>query len=92
MSTTIHIPSPLRPYTAEQAVIEVEGTTVGDALAALTAAHPGIEHHLRNDDGTLRSFINLYVDAEDIRHLAGEATPVAGKELTLVPSLAGGAR
>jgi sulfur-carrier protein adenylyltransferase/sulfurtransferase len=88
--TRIHIPSPLRPYTGGSASVQVEAATVGDAVAALLAAHPGLARHLRDDAGKLRSFVNLYLGDEDIRHLQGEATPVGTQELTLVPSIAGG--
>ena len=88
--TTIHIPSPLRPYTGEQAAVAVEGATVGDALTALTARYPDLGRHLRDDKGRLRSFVNVYLGDEDIRHLGGESTPVGAGEITIVPSIAGG--
>jgi molybdopterin synthase sulfur carrier subunit len=90
---TIHIPTPLRAYTDGLAVVTVEGATVGDALGALTAAHGGLAKHLRDGEGKLRSFVNVYVGDEDIRYLDGEATALSdGAEITIVPSIAGGAR
>lgn len=89
--TTIHIPTPLRPYTDGQASVEVAGGTVGEALGALTTAHSGLAKHLRDDAGKLRSFVNIYLGDEDIRFLNGEETAIgAGAELTIVPSIAGG--
>jgi len=91
MSVTIHIPTPLRAYTDGRAAVEVDGATVGEALGALTAAHPGLARHLRDKSGQLRSFVNVYLGDEDIRFLDREATPVApGQELLIVPSIAGG--
>lgn len=91
MSVTIRIPTPLRAYTDRSAAVEVDGATVGDALAALTARHPDLAQHLRDPQGKLRSFVNVYLGDEDIRFLGGEDTPVAaGAELTIVPSIAGG--
>ena len=88
----IHIPTPLRAYTGGNASVEVDGATAGEALAALTTAHPAVAKHLRTPDGKLRSFVNVYVGDEDIRFLDGEDTAVsAGTELTIVPSIAGGA-
>ena len=88
---TIHIPTPLRPYTGNQAAVHVEGATVGEALGALLARHADLTKHLRDSEGRLRSFVNVYLGDEDIRHLQGEATPVsAGAELMIVPSIAGG--
>ena len=91
MSTTIHIPTPLRPYTSGQASVAVDGGTVGEALSALTTEHAGLARHLRDDSGKLRSFVNIYLGDEDIRFLEGEDTAVPeGSELTIVPSIAGG--
>jgi len=88
----IHIPTPLRAYTDGQASVTVSASTAGEALDALTTAHSGLAKHLRDDSGKLRSFVNVYLGDEDIRFLNKEATEVAdGDELTIVPSIAGGA-
>ncbi len=88
---TIHIPTPLRPYTDNQASVSVPGDTVGDALNALTETYSGLAKHLRDDSGKIRSFVNVYLGDEDIRFLDQEATAIqAGSELTIVPSIAGG--
>jgi molybdopterin converting factor small subunit len=88
---TIHIPTPLRAYTDDQAAASVDGATVGDALRALVARYPELEANLYTDDGTLRQFVNIYVDDEDIRHLDGPNTMLDdGAELSIVPSIAGG--
>ena len=87
----IHIPTPLRAYTDKLSKVEVSATTVGEALNALTTAHPGLAKHLRDDSGKLRSFVNIYLGDEDVRFLDKEATVVSeGDELTIVPSIAGG--
>jgi molybdopterin/thiamine biosynthesis adenylyltransferase/rhodanese-related sulfurtransferase/molybdopterin converting factor small subunit len=92
MPTPIHIPTPLRPYAGGLDRITVDAGTVDEALAQLTAAHPTLRKHLYTDDGRLRSFVNVYRNDEDIRHLEGGATPIrSGDELTIVPSIAGGA-
>lgn len=89
---TIHIPTPLRAYTDGKAAVDVGGATVGEALAALVAQHAGLGRHLRDKDGKLRSFVNVYVGDEDIRFLEREATPIgADAVITIVPSIAGGA-
>jgi len=89
---TIFIPTPLRPYTDGASSVQVEGDTVGAALNALTTTHSGLARHLRDDSGKLRSFVNVYLGDEDIRFLDGDATTVSDSdELTIVPSIAGGA-
>ncbi len=88
----INIPTPLRQYAGKQASVQVEGATVNDALAALTAAYPDLKKHLFTDDGKLRSFVNLYLNDDDIRYLPEkEATKVSENDsLTIIPSIAGG--
>lgn len=93
MSISIHIPTPLRPYTGGLDTVDVSANTVGEALTRLTSVHPDLSRHLRDEQGRIRSFVNVYLGDEDIRFQQGEETPVsAGAELTIVPSIAGGAR
>jgi adenylyltransferase/sulfurtransferase len=91
MATKILIPTPLRPYTDKKDAVEADGATVGELLADLTAKHAGLKAHLYNDQGKLRSFVNVYLNDEDIRYLQKEQTPVApGDTLSIIPSVAGG--
>jgi adenylyltransferase/sulfurtransferase len=72
--------------------VDVDGANVGEALSALTARYSSLRPHLFGDDGRLRSFVNVYVNDEDIRYLAREATPLPpGASISIVPSVAGGA-
>jgi sulfur-carrier protein adenylyltransferase/sulfurtransferase len=88
----ILIPTPLRPYTDKQDTVDALGATVGELLADLTRRHAGLKAHLYNDQGKLRSFVNVYVNDEDIRYLQKEQTPVAaGDTVSIIPSVAGGA-
>jgi adenylyltransferase/sulfurtransferase len=91
MSITVSIPTPLRSFTAGRDSIELPGDTVGQVLDGLLAAHAGLRRHLIQDDGRLRTFVSLYLNETDIRHLSSTATPVhSGDVLTIVPSIAGG--
>jgi sulfur-carrier protein adenylyltransferase/sulfurtransferase len=88
----ILIPTPLRPYTDKQDAVDASGATVGELLADLTRRHGGLKAHLYNEQGKLRSFVNIYVNDEDIRYLQKEQTPVAsGDTVSIIPSVAGGA-
>ena len=92
MANTIHIPTPLRPFTDKKESVEVSGKTVGELLADLTTRHEGLRKHLYTDEGRLRNFVNVYLNDEDIRYLQKEQTPVKpGDSLSIVPSVAGGA-
>jgi sulfur-carrier protein adenylyltransferase/sulfurtransferase len=88
----ILIPTALRQFTEQQDAVEVTGATVGEALHHLTAQYPNIKNNLFNEQGKLRSFVNVYVDDEDIRYLEKDATELQGTEtISIVPSIAGGA-
>src|SRR5881394_461216 len=88
----ILIPTPLRPYTDKQDAVDASGATVGELLADLTRRHSGLKAHLYNEHGKLRSFVNVYVNDEDIRYLQKEQTPVAANDtVSIIPSVAGGA-
>ncbi len=87
----ILIPTPLRQFAGKKDAVEVTGTTVGEALAALTEAHPDMKKNLFNDEGKLRSFVNVYVNDEDIRFMEKDKTAVAESDtISIVPSIAGG--
>src|SRR5205807_4021020 len=91
MATKILIPTPLRPYTDKKDSVDAEGSNVGELLADLTRKHAGLKGHLYNEQGKLRSFVNIYVNDEDIRYLQKEQTPVsAGDTVSIIPSVAGG--
>jgi len=91
MPVRVLVPTPLRPFTGQQSAVAAEGATVGEVLRALTTAHPDLRQHLFSAEGTLRSFVNIYVNDEDIRQLKREETPVASSDtVSIVPSVAGG--
>ena len=90
-TTKILIPTPLRPYTDKQEAVEAHGATIGELLADLTKRHSGLKAHLYNEHGKLRSFVNVYLNDEDIRYLQKEATALKdGDNISIVPSIAGG--
>src|SRR5207247_9931884 len=92
MPVTITIPTPLRQFVAGKSRIDVEATTAGEALERLTSQYSELRRHLYNDQNALRSFVNIYLNDEDIRHQSGADTPVKdGDALMIVPSVAGGA-
>jgi sulfur-carrier protein adenylyltransferase/sulfurtransferase len=88
----ILIPTALRQFTEQSDSVDVTGATVRDALDQLTARYPNIKKNLFSDQGKLRSFVNVYVNDEDIRYLDKDATKLEGSEtISIVPSVAGGA-
>jgi sulfur-carrier protein adenylyltransferase/sulfurtransferase len=92
MATKVHIPTPLRPFTDKLDTVEIDGATIGELLQNLTAKYAGLRQHLYANDGKLRSFVNIYVNDDDIRYLQKDQTPVkSGDKVSIIPSVAGGA-
>jgi molybdopterin converting factor small subunit len=87
----ITIPTPLRPFANGQDAVELSGATAGECLDKLTAEYPDLRRHLFNDEGKLRSFVNIYVNDEDIRYMNKSETAVTDSDtISIVPSIAGG--
>ena len=85
------IPTPLRQYAGKQDAVELAGSTVGEVLGALTSEHAELRRHLYNDEGRLRSFVNVYLNDEDIRYIGKDTAATTDSDtLSLVPSIAGG--
>jgi molybdopterin converting factor small subunit len=91
MAVKVMIPTPLRVYAGKRDSVEFTAATVGEALKHLTTQFGDLRKHLFTEDGKLRSFVNVYVNDEDIRYLAKENTPTKdGDTISIVPSIAGG--
>ncbi len=87
----ILIPTPLRPFTGNQANLITEGSTAGECLNNLASMHPEIREQIFHNDGSLKTFVVVYLEDEDIRHLNGMETPVTDTSvLSIVPAIAGG--
>lgn len=92
MAVKVIIPTALRQYAGKKDSIDLQAKTVGEALAGLTAQYADLRRHLYTADGKLRSFVNVYLNDEDIRYLEKEQTPLKEDDvISIVPSIAGGA-
>ncbi|MFZ3217406.1 MAG: MoaD/ThiS family protein [Candidatus Acidiferrales bacterium] len=92
MAVKVIIPTPLRAYAGKQDSVELQAATVAEALNGLTLRFGDLKKHLYADDGRLRSFVNVYVNDEDIRYMQKDQTPLRdGDIVSIVPSIAGGA-
>lgn len=88
---TVRIPTQLRSLSGGSAEVQVDAATVGGALGALEATHPGFRARLFDDDGNLRRFVNIFVADEDVRFLKGLDTEVgANQVVSIIPAVAGG--
>lgn len=91
MSVQVRVPTVLRPRVGGQAVLAAEGATVGEVLGFLAAAHPGFGPLVLEANGTLKRFLNVFLDDEDVRYRQGMDTPVPdGSTLVILPAVAGG--
>ena len=91
MSVTVKIPTPLRPLTSGQSEVKVEGATVGEVLRALDSQYKGFGDRVLDEGKTVRRFINVYVNEDNIRDRKDLATEVkAGDTVSILPSIAGG--
>ena len=91
MAVTVSIPTALRQYAGGNPSISLASGSVSEILANLVELHPQFGKQLYNDQGQLRSFVNIYVGDEDIRYLQGPDTQVPdGEMVSIIPAIAGG--
>ncbi len=92
MSVKVMIPTPLRTYTGKVDTVEVEGKTAGEVLNNVAEKYSQLKKHLFDERGSLRSYINIYINDEDIRYLKNQETEIKETDIvSIVPSIAGGA-
>ena len=91
--STVRIPPVLRAQAGGAKTLDLAGTTVGEVLDALVAAHPGLRAQLFTVEGALNRYVNVYVDGQDVRY-TGELAAAVGErdEVVILPAMAGGAR
>ncbi len=89
-NVTVSIPSAFRRHTDNLDKFQCSATGLNDLLDTLSARFPELKPHLRDEQGKVRRFLNIYVNDEDIRFLGKDYKFKDGDEVTLVPSIAGG--
>jgi molybdopterin converting factor small subunit len=88
---TVIIPTPLRKFTNQHSKLEVQANTIQDALQDLSLNFPDLKKHLLDEQGQIRSFLNIFVGDDDIRDLEGEKTVLEAQTVvSIVPAIAGG--
>ncbi len=88
---TVRIPTPLRPFVGDAAVLDAEAETVGAALEQIGSSHPGFLQRVLAGPGELRPYVNVFVGEENVRSASGLATPLAdGDVVSIIPAVAGG--
>lgn len=91
MPAKVRIPTPLRKLTNNEELVEVNGGTIGAVINELQGRFPGIKERLLDENGSVRRFVNVYLNEEDIRFLKNQETIVNnGDEISIIPAIAGG--
>lgn len=91
MSVEVRLPTILRPHAGGESTVAADGGTVGEVFDQLVDRHPSIKGQLLADDGSIRKFVNVYKNDEDVRYLDALDTPVAdGDVISILPAVAGG--
>lgn len=91
MAVQVRIPTPLRKFTDGQDAVESEGNSIAAIIADLDGKYPGLKNRICEEDGSVRRFVNLYVNGDDIRFLENLSSAVKdGDEISIVPAIAGG--
>lgn len=91
MEIRVRIPSPLKKLAGGQDVVKAEGKTVGEVVQWLVQTYPDLRERLTDEHGSMRRFINIYVNDNDIRFVQNLETPLKeGDQLSIVPAIAGG--
>jgi len=91
MATTVRIPTPLRRVTGGQDKVNAEGETLAQIIDSMESQYPGIKERICDPDGSLRNFVNVFVNGEDVRFLDGVDSGIGdGDEVSIVPAVAGG--
>jgi molybdopterin converting factor small subunit len=91
MSVQVRVPTVLRKFTDGEKSVEGKGDSLAGLFADLDTRHPGLRGGVVDDDGSLRRFVNVYVNDEDVRFLGAVDTPLAdGDVVTILPAVAGG--
>jgi sulfur-carrier protein len=93
-TVAVRVPTGLRPWSEGEAMLHLEvgdGITVGAVLDRLAVEYPDLERRVRDEQGRVRTHVNLFVGAENTRDLDGLATQLTGgAELTILPAVSGG--
>lgn len=91
MEVHVRIPPPLRKLAGGQDVIKAEAKTVGEVVQRLVETYPDLKERLLDEQGTIRRFINIYANGEDVRYIGGLEMPLKEEDqLSIVPAIAGG--
>lgn len=90
---TVYVPTPLRRLTGGQSKVNIDGGDVAAVVSAMDAQFPGVAEKILDGDGSLKRFINVFVNDDEIRTLQGLETPVRdGDKISIVPAMAGGSK
>ena len=91
MSITVSVPTQLRTLTGGHSEVQADGSTIGDVIRTIDARYPGFAGRVLDDNGSIRRFVNVYLNSEDVRFLNGIDSEVPqSASISIIPAVAGG--
>ena len=91
MAIKVRIPTPMRSFTDGAAEVAIEAATIKEVVDNLEKEYPGMKERICDTDGSLRLYVNIYLNDEDIRSLDDINTGVKdGDSIHIIPAIAGG--
>lgn len=91
MAVTVRLPGALRDAVGGSTKVEARGRTLGEVIADLEARYPGFRAQILDEQGGIRTYVNVFIGERDARELGGTSAPVPDDgEVMLIPAMAGG--
>ena len=91
MAAEVRIPSLLRGQVGGSRSIQASGSTVGHALDDIEARFPGFKERVIDPNGTIKQFVSIFINGEDVRYIQSLDTPLQdGDQVSILPAVAGG--
>lgn len=88
---TIHVPGPLRLYSAGASQLSISAPTVRAALEDLERSQSALYRNICDETGAVRRHLNVFVNSDNVRDLAGVDTLLSpGDVVTILPAVSGG--
>jgi molybdopterin synthase sulfur carrier subunit len=84
----VHLSSHVRAYTAGQAVVEAQGSTLAEVMTDLDRRYPGLRFRVVDEQDRTRQHMNFFVGGKSVRDLAHPVTP--GQDVHILGALSGG--
>ena len=92
MALTVFLSGHLKTFSNGELEVSLEGefANVGRALDSLWTKHPALRDRVLNEQGEIRTHVNIFAGSDDVKHLQGLATKLSSDELHIFNAVSGG--